>query len=67
LQAEVTAVHEIQRVKEAMARQAHKDADDLKQKLEDAKRKAKDATSDLQAIVEGTLRSLLGANSTCFL
>jgi hypothetical protein len=30
-----------------MARQARKDADDLKKKLEDAKRKAKDATSDL--------------------
>jgi hypothetical protein len=29
-------VHEIQRVKEAMARQARKDADDLKQMLEDA-------------------------------
>jgi hypothetical protein len=36
LQAEVAAVHEIQRVKEAMARQARKDADDLKQMLEAA-------------------------------
>jgi hypothetical protein len=36
LQVEVMAAHEIQRVKEAMAHQARKDADDLKQKLEDA-------------------------------
>jgi uncharacterized membrane protein len=59
LQAEVTAVHEIQRVKEAMARQARKDVDDLKQKLEYAERKAKDVASDLQAVVEGTFSSLL--------
>jgi hypothetical protein len=59
LQAEVAAVREIQRVKEAMANQARKDVDDLKQKLEDAERKAKDAASDLQAVVEGTLSSLL--------
>jgi hypothetical protein len=52
-------VREIQRVKEAMANQARKDVDDLKQKLEDAERKAKDAASDLQAVVEGTLSSLL--------
>jgi hypothetical protein len=30
-----------------MALQARKDVDDLKQKLEDAERKAKDAASDL--------------------
>jgi hypothetical protein len=41
LQAEFAAAHEIQRVKEAMARQACKDADDLKQRLEDAEWKAK--------------------------
>jgi hypothetical protein len=40
--------------------------DDLKQKLEDIEWKAKDATSDLQAIVEGTLSSLLWANSMFF-
>jgi hypothetical protein len=59
LQAEVAVAREIQCVKEAMARQARKDADDLKQKLEDAERKAKDAASDLQAVVEGTFSSLL--------
>jgi hypothetical protein len=47
LQAEVAAAREIQHVKEAMACQACKDADDLKKKLEDAERKAKDAASDL--------------------
>jgi hypothetical protein len=50
-----------------MARQARKDANDLKQKLEYAERKAKDAASDLQAVVEGMFTSLLGADSTCFL
>jgi hypothetical protein len=49
-----------------MERQAHKDVDDLKQKLEDIEWKTKDATSDLQAIVEGTLSSLLWANSMFF-
>jgi cbb3-type cytochrome oxidase cytochrome c subunit len=53
LQAEVAATREIQRVKEDMTRQAHKDADDQKWKLEDAERKAKDVISDLQAVVEG--------------
>jgi type IV secretory pathway VirB4 component len=67
LQAEVAAACEIQRVKEAMARQAHKDAADLKKKLEDTERKAKDVASDLQAIVEGTFSSLLRADSMCFL
>jgi hypothetical protein len=59
LQAEVTAAREIQRVKEAMVRQAHKDTADLKKKLEDAERKGKDEASDLQAVVEGTFSSLL--------
>jgi hypothetical protein len=40
-------------LQEAMARQAQKEATDLKQKLEDAKQKAKDAATDLQAVVEG--------------
>jgi Holliday junction resolvase RusA-like endonuclease len=53
-------------VKEAMARQARKDADNLKKKLEDAERKANDAAPDLQAIVEGTFSPLLWANSMCF-
>jgi hypothetical protein len=47
LQVEVAAAREIQRIKEAMARQACKDVDDLKWKLEDAERKVKDAASDL--------------------
>jgi uncharacterized membrane protein len=59
LQAEVAVAHQIQRVKEAMARQAHKDAADLKKKLEDAEQKAKDVASDLQAVVEGTYSPLL--------
>jgi hypothetical protein len=50
-----------------MACQAHKDAADLKKKLEDAEQKAKDAASDLQAVVEGTFSPLLWANSVCFL
>jgi hypothetical protein len=49
-----------------MARQARKDADDLKRKLEDTERKVKDAASDLQAIVEGMLSSLLWADSVLF-
>jgi hypothetical protein len=36
LQVEVAAAREIQRIKEAMARHARRDADDLKRKLEDA-------------------------------
>jgi hypothetical protein len=47
-------------------RSAHKDAADLKKKLEDAERKAKDAASDLQAIVEGTFSSLLWVDSMFF-
>jgi hypothetical protein len=67
LQAEVMTAREIQHVKEAMARQAHKDAADLKKKLEEVERKAKDAAFDLQAVVEGTFSSLLWADSMCFL
>jgi hypothetical protein len=63
LQTEVASAREIQRVKEAMARQAHKDAADLKKKLEDAERKAKDAASDLQVVLEGTFSSLLWVDS----
>jgi hypothetical protein len=67
MQAEVAAAREIQCVKKAMARKACKDADDLKKKLEDTERKAKDVGSDLQAVVEGTFSSLLWADSMCFL
>jgi hypothetical protein len=38
-----------------MARQAEKEVTTLKNKLEVAKRKAKDAVDDLQAVVEGKL------------
>jgi uncharacterized membrane protein len=65
LQAEVAAAHEIQCVKEVMARQARKEAADLKKKLEDAERKAKDAASDLQAVVEGMSSSFPWANPVC--
>jgi hypothetical protein len=41
-----------------MARQAHKDAADLKKKLEDIEWKAKDTASNIQAVVEGTFSSL---------
>jgi hypothetical protein len=66
LQVEVTAALKIQRVKEAMACQAHKDAADLK-KLEDTERKAKGAASDLQPVVDGTSSSLLWGDSMCIL
>jgi ElaB/YqjD/DUF883 family membrane-anchored ribosome-binding protein len=67
LRTEVAAAREIERVMEAMARQAGKYADDLKQKVEDAERKAKDVASDLQTVVEGTLSSLLRVDSMFFL
>jgi uncharacterized membrane protein len=66
LQAEISVAREIQRVKEIMARQAQKEAADLKKKLEDAERKAKDAASNLQAVVEGKSSSLPWADSVCF-
>jgi hypothetical protein len=65
LQAEVAVAREIQRIKEVMTRQAQKDAADLK-KLEDAEQKAKDAASDLQAVVEGKSLSLPRVDSVCF-
>jgi hypothetical protein len=49
-----------------MACQARKEADDLRQKLEDVERKAKDAASDTQAVVEGSFSSWLWADSMCF-
>jgi hypothetical protein len=50
LQAEIMAMREIQHVKEDMARQAQKEAANLKKKLEDAEQKAKDAASDLRTM-----------------
>jgi hypothetical protein len=54
LQAKVEAAQEIHHVKETMARQAEKEVSALK-KLEVTEWKAKDATDDLQAVVEGKL------------
>jgi seryl-tRNA synthetase len=53
LQAEIVAACEIQRMKEVLAHQAQREGDDLNKKLEDAEQRDKDATSDLQAVVEG--------------
>jgi septin family protein len=58
LKTEIAAVRENQHVKKVMARQVQKEVADLKKKLEDAERKAKDATFDLQAVVEGKSSSL---------
>jgi hypothetical protein len=65
LQAEVTATREIQRIKEVKKRQAQKETADLK-KLEDAEQKAKDAASDLQAVVDGKSLSLPRVDLVCF-
>jgi hypothetical protein len=67
LQAEVAAACEIQCVKEVMAHQAQKEAADLKEKLEDAERKAKDAVTDLQAVVEDKSSLLPWADSVFLL
>jgi hypothetical protein len=48
-----------------MARQAQKEAADLKKKLEDAKQKAKDAATELQTVIEGKFRTLPRADSVC--
>jgi hypothetical protein len=53
-------------VKEAMARQAQREAADLKKKLEDVELKAKDAAADLQVMIEGKLPTLPRADSVCF-
>jgi hypothetical protein len=66
MQAKVTATREIQRVKEAMARQEQREATDLKKKLEDAKRKAKDTATDLQVVIEGKFLTLPRASSIGF-
>jgi hypothetical protein len=48
-----------------MVCQAQKEAADLKKKLEDAERKAKDAAADLQAVTEGKSSTLPEADSMC--
>jgi seryl-tRNA synthetase len=55
LQAQIEAAQDIQHVKETMARQAQKEVAALRKKLEVVKQKAKDATADLQAVMEGKL------------
>jgi hypothetical protein len=54
LQVKVEAAAEVQRVRTAMARQEEKDMVALRKELEVAQQKAKDATDDLQAVVDGT-------------
>jgi hypothetical protein len=49
-----------------MVCQVQKEAADLKKKLEDAEQKAKDASSDLQAVVEGEPPTLPYADPCCF-
>jgi hypothetical protein len=49
-----------------MARQAQKEATDLKKKLEDAEQKAKDAAADLQVVIEGKFPTLPRADSAWF-
>jgi hypothetical protein len=66
LQAKIAAAREIQRVKEVMARQAHKEAAELKKKLEDAEQKAKDTAADLHTVIEGKSSMLTRADSACF-
>jgi hypothetical protein len=66
LQDEIASAQEIQRVKEVMARQAQKAVAEPKKKLEDAERKAKDTSFDLQAVVEGKSSSLTWDNSAFF-
>jgi hypothetical protein len=63
-QAQVEAMQEFQRVKEAMARQAQKEVAAPKKKLEVVEQKAKDAASDLQAVVEGKFPRLPQVDST---
>jgi hypothetical protein len=66
LQAQVEAAQEVQPVKEAMARQAQKEATELKKKLEDAEQRAKDAAADLQVMIEGKFPRSAQAGSVCF-
>jgi hypothetical protein len=50
-----------------MARQAQKEAVALKRELEVAERKAKDAASDLQVMIEVKFSRLPQVNFVCFL
>jgi lipopolysaccharide biosynthesis protein len=65
MQAEIAAAREIQRVKEVMACQAQKEATELKKKLENAERNAKDTATNLQALIEGKSSTLRWAASAC--
>jgi hypothetical protein len=49
-----------------MACQAQKEVADLKKKLEDAKRKAKDTAADLQAVIEVKFPTLPRVDSVGF-
>jgi hypothetical protein len=49
-----------------MVRQAQKESTDLKKKLEDIERMAKDAAVDLQAVIEGNFLTLHRVDSICF-
>jgi hypothetical protein len=49
-----------------MARQAQREEGDLKNQLEDAERKAKDAATDLQVVVDGKFPTLPRAGSVGF-
>jgi esterase/lipase len=60
LQAKVEAAQEVKHVKDTLARQAEKEVNSLKKKLEAAQHKAKDVADNLQAIVDGTLVWALG-------
>jgi hypothetical protein len=59
-------VREIQHVKDAMARQAQREAADLKKTLEDTERKAKDAAIDILVVIEGKFSTLRRASSIGF-
>jgi NADH dehydrogenase/NADH:ubiquinone oxidoreductase subunit G len=55
--AEVAAAHEA-KLQVEIAAACEKEAIELKKKLEDAERKAKDAAADLQAVTEGKSSTL---------
>jgi hypothetical protein len=60
LQALVEAAQEIQRIK------GQREVADLKKKLEDSERKAKDAATNLQVVIEGKFLMLPQADFICF-
>jgi hypothetical protein len=49
-----------------MVRQSQREAADLKKKLEDVERKAKDAATDLQVVIDGKFPTLPRAGSVGF-